>query len=1128
MSVESSALNSDRSAPRGAVFLSYASQDAEAAQRIAAALRAAGVEVWFDQNELVGGDAWDQKIRGLIKSCALFVPVISAATQARREGYFRLEWKLADDRTHLMARGTPFLVPVCVDDTKDRDALVPDSFTNVQWTRLPGGETPPKFTDRVVQLLAGGAVPPPHQPRPVDRTEPPAATSAAAPANKFPRWALAIGAGAVLGLALYFGLRSGPPAPVPPAAPLPKPAGSLAPAPAFPRDPELGRAVRLIYALRTIAEDFGLAEDIVKPILAARPNDPEVVTVAAQIAQEYVTRGFDTSEARRAQAQRLTERAVQLNPDNPDALAALGRYLVHVGSQLGRAEELMRRAIAINPREPRYHRVLFLILAATKSAEEADAFGIRMAALFPMDPLVNYEIARRYKDADRLELMEEWLDKTLAITPVTVTYAMVWKAWCMLEVHGDVAGMKTWLDRVPDRERSTTRVVNAFAMHAGITGQTEVARQLLEVLADTWLTDFDFSGPKALLVGQLLQIEGRDELARLQFESALAEIKRAEARDPTDLRHRRAEIWAQIGLGHRAEAQAALRVVLQELERPFRWSMRFSWWSSPIRACLLLDQKAQAVALLKQAVAEPTGRLLLRNNFRVDPRMAPFRDDPEITALLAEPEKPKPAGGGAAPAAPPDEKSVAVLAFANLSDDKSNEYFSDGISEELLNVLGRVPGLRVAAPMSAFSFKGKNVSAQEIGQKLNVAFLVNGSVRRAGPEIRVVARLSRADTDEQIWTEKFNGEAKNVFALQDEIAGKIAAALSLKLGASARAAKPIDPEAYRLYLEGRQFWSARSLDALDRAEVAFKGALQLEPESALIHAGLAELYGTRALYRALAALPEAGDLNRASEQADRAVALDPKLVQGYVARATIAVARQNYPEAERLLRDSLALAPNDALALNRLGDVMISAGRLDAGLEYYQRALQLDPLSAFMVRDVVRESIYAHRFQEAIEVQQRFDAATPQDTWSAVGVCHAQIQLGLAEQARAKLKASLPNFTPESYPGPGIVEWVFVLREAKLEAESEALAKQLLAHYGPDTYIHALVLMARGRTEEALSRLKPFPPGSQDRLYWSPIFDPVRDDPRFLRKVKELGVAAEYKVARETLARMLKEQAVKK
>jgi hypothetical protein len=141
------------SGPGPAVFLSYASQDAPAAQRICAALRAANIEVWFDQNELRGGDAWDHRIRRQIRDCALFVPIISAHTQARAEGYFRLEWRLADERTHLMGRARAFIVPVCVDQTPERDADVPESFLKVQWTRLPGGETPTSFGTRIAELL---------------------------------------------------------------------------------------------------------------------------------------------------------------------------------------------------------------------------------------------------------------------------------------------------------------------------------------------------------------------------------------------------------------------------------------------------------------------------------------------------------------------------------------------------------------------------------------------------------------------------------------------------------------------------------------------------------------------------------------------------------------------------------------------------------------------------------------------------------------------------------------------------------------------------------------------------------------------------------------------------------------
>jgi hypothetical protein len=140
--------------PSRAVFLSYASQDAEEAGRICMALRAADIEVWFDQSELRGGDAWDQLIRRRIRDRALFVPIISAHTQIRTKGYFRLEWHLADQRKLLMTKSRPFLVPVCIDATSEADAEVPDSFGAVQWTRLPEGQTTTAFVDRILGLLS--------------------------------------------------------------------------------------------------------------------------------------------------------------------------------------------------------------------------------------------------------------------------------------------------------------------------------------------------------------------------------------------------------------------------------------------------------------------------------------------------------------------------------------------------------------------------------------------------------------------------------------------------------------------------------------------------------------------------------------------------------------------------------------------------------------------------------------------------------------------------------------------------------------------------------------------------------------------------------------------------------------
>src|SRR5882672_2358963 len=136
-----------------AIFISYAHEDAVAADRIAEALRSHGFEVWFDQNELRGGDTWDQKIRGQIRTCTLLIPIVSAHTHSRGEGYFRREWKLAAERTHDMAAGIPFLVPVVIDDTAESAAMVPEEFMRVQWTRLPHGVPSTQFVEQVKQLL---------------------------------------------------------------------------------------------------------------------------------------------------------------------------------------------------------------------------------------------------------------------------------------------------------------------------------------------------------------------------------------------------------------------------------------------------------------------------------------------------------------------------------------------------------------------------------------------------------------------------------------------------------------------------------------------------------------------------------------------------------------------------------------------------------------------------------------------------------------------------------------------------------------------------------------------------------------------------------------------------------------
>src|SRR5437764_9157082 len=309
------------------------------------------------------------------------------------------------------------------------------------------------------------------------------------------------------------------------------------------------------------------------------------------------------------------------------------------------------------------------------------------------------------------------------------------------------------------------------------------------------------------------------------------------------------------------------------------------------------------------------------------------------------------------------EKSVAVLAFANLSDDKGSEYFSDGISEELLTVLQKIPGLRVAARTSAFSFKGKNATAQEIGQKLGVAHLVEGSVRKAGETVRIAARLTNTTSGDEIWSENFTRNLKDVFAVQTELAATIVEQLRGQLtgGADANAKAVIQEqvqaaekggtknvEAHEAYLQGRFFSNRHSEKETDQARVAYQRAVELDPKFALAWAGLAQTHVWDCNYAT-----EGGQkgfnahLAAAREAVERALALEPDLPDALFARSMIQTNFDyNWKGAAETLRKALALAPQDPALLIEAGNTASARGEKTQSLEFDRRAVALDPVNA--------------------------------------------------------------------------------------------------------------------------------------------------------------------------------------
>ncbi|PYL25297.1 MAG: hypothetical protein DMF37_05435 [Verrucomicrobia bacterium] len=291
-------------------------------------------------------------------------------------------------------------------------------------------------------------------------------------------------------------------------------------------------------------------------------------------------------------------------------------------------------------------------------------------------------------------------------------------------------------------------------------------------------------------------------------------------------------------------------------------------------------------------------------------------------------------------AAPITSNSVAVLAFANLSDDKGSEYFSDGISEELLTVLQKIPGLHVAARTSAFSFKGKNATAQEIGQKLGVAHLVEGSVRKAGDIVRIAARLTRADTGEQLWSENYTRNLKDVFAVQTELAQTIVGQLSGQL--TNGAADPViqaqvqaaekgstrNVEAHQYYLQGR-FYSGR-----------------FSEKSAGEALGLAQIHLWYCKWS-----PEAGrtgfdtHLAGAREATARALSLEPNLPEALLARSEVQQFDSDWNGAAETLRTALTLAPANPALLIAAGSLAMAKEDTVRGIALYREAVALDPVN---------------------------------------------------------------------------------------------------------------------------------------------------------------------------------------
>jgi len=287
--------------------------------------------------------------------------------------------------------------------------------------------------------------------------------------------------------------------------------------------------------------------------------------------------------------------------------------------------------------------------------------------------------------------------------------------------------------------------------------------------------------------------------------------------------------------------------------------------------------------------------------------------------------------------------SIAVLPFVNISDDASNEYFSDGLSEELLNLLAKIPELRVAARTSSFSFKGQRLEIPEIAARLNVAHILEGSVRKVGKQVRITAQLIKADDGFHLWSETYDRTLDNIFEVQDEIAAAVVDALKISLLGGAPVARKANPEAYALLLQARYLFNQRSRDNYEKSAQIYRQAIALDPDYAAAWAGLARVITNQAGFSYI-------DLNsgvrEARAAAERAVALDPGLAAGWASLAHIQANYElDWDGAFDSVERALKLEPSNSEVLLQAARLAGSLGLYEKSLAYAEKAVDLDPLN---------------------------------------------------------------------------------------------------------------------------------------------------------------------------------------
>jgi serine/threonine protein kinase/Flp pilus assembly protein TadD len=561
--------------------------------------------------------------------------------------------------------------------------------------------------------------------------------------------------------------------------------------------------------------------------------------------------------------------------------------------------------------------------------------------------------------------------------------------------------------------------------------------------------------------------------------------------------------------GQPADARSdvwALGVMLHEMaagERPFRGRTSFE-----LSSAILKEAPQPLPGRVPPALQAVIAKCLSR-----EPG-ARYRNAGELRAALEAAH----AAPGAVPIEAPAKRSVAVLPFANLSADPENEFFADGITEDVIAQLSKLRAIKVISRTSSMQFRKRDLEPREIAAKLGVATLVEGSVRKAGNRVRIVAQLVDAETGEQLWAETYDRQLTDVFEIQSHVALSIAEALKAKLSPTERirieapAVAPVNIEAYQLYLRGRQCFQRTTETELQRAIEFFNRVIALEPGYSAAYSTLAWVHIIRAMGHGAGVARPRDSYALAREAVARALELDPMNGEAHGALAGVKfVADYDWDGAEASFRHALDLKPGDSSLFDACGLMYSAQERFDEALAMQRHARELDPLALIPASDLTTTLIRAGRYDEAIGEARKLAEMDPSFALAHSTLGWALIMKGVSAEGLRELEQATSL-------SPGNTVFLSQLGEAYGLTGDTPRARDVLGrlHAMAETrfvtpYHFAYVYAGLGEFEKALDLLEVAVEeraGGAYGIKGSFLFTPLRTHPRFLGLLRKLNLAS--------------------